>query len=460
MKNNTFDIISGTLDFRIICNDSGAEISKFGKVTIDQDCRTPVFNLTLRDPEKRQDVELSSVEGWDTVSAERLENGANFSFISDAYNLTVKLAVRCEEADNAAVWTAGIINNSAGYGVVSIEYPGLYFGTDQNTCLFHPHGSGALIRDWIGKEADPKDQYPATAACMQYMSVTDESMGVSLYYGVHDPNASYKIISYSKEKDSPVLKLYARFFCENAGKPGNSQTLPGRLVFRAFKGDWYDAAMIYSEFVKNEAVWLPASDNGIRTDTPEWLRNTSHWWMTSVGNDEEYAENILRAQKELGCTSSLHIYSWHEIPFDNDYPHYFPAKKCFLDSFRKLQEAGVRVMPYINGRLWDTRDRKTEDYQFSSVAKNGTAKDDINEPVIECYGSKEEDGSPVRFAVMCPSAPVMGLKAEGDHRQTLQQNRCRRGICRPDRFGSSGSLLRRNARTPDWWRQLVGQIVS
>jgi len=63
-------------------------------------------------------------------------------------------------------------------------------------------------------------------------------------------------------------------------------------------------------------------------------------------------------------------------------------------------------MPYINGRLWDTHDRDTEDYQFTSIALPSATKDEYGKPYIESYGSKESDGSPVEFAVMCPAAKL------------------------------------------------------
>jgi hypothetical protein len=63
-------------------------------------------------------------------------------------------------------------------------------------------------------------------------------------------------------------------------------------------------------------------------------------------------------------------------------------------------------MPYINGRLWDMRDKGIEDYQFSSVALPAATKDDEGRSYEEMYGSKEADGSPVRFAVMCPATEL------------------------------------------------------
>ena len=64
------------------------------------------------------------------------------------------------------------------------------------------------------------------------------------------------------------------------------------------------------------------------------------------------------------------------------------------------------VMPYINGRLWDTRDRGADDFSFTKLAAPAATKDEKGEPCTETYGSKEADGTPVRLAVMCPSTAL------------------------------------------------------
>jgi hypothetical protein len=61
-----------------------------------------------------------------------------------------------------------------------------------------------------------------------------------------------------------------------------------------------------------------------------------------------------KLQAEFGMDAVLHWYVWHQIPFDNDYPDYFPVKPGFGEAVEALQEVGVHVMPYVNGHLWDT----------------------------------------------------------------------------------------------------------
>jgi hypothetical protein len=108
----------------------------------------------------------------------------------------------------------------------------------------------------------------------------------------------------------------------------------------------------------------------------------------------------------MGVPVGFHWYNWHQIPFDNDYPHYFPAKEGFAEAVRELREADVYVMPYINGRLWDTHDRGAEDFEFTDIARAAATKDEAGQPYVEVYGSKETDGSSVQLAAMCPTTDL------------------------------------------------------
>ena len=47
-------------------------------------------------------------------------------------------------------------------------------------------------------------------------------------------------------------------------------------------------------------------------------------------------------------------------------------------------------MPYINGRLWDTRDKGAEDFEFTKIALPSATKDEEGNPYVESYGSAGE----------------------------------------------------------------------
>jgi len=62
---------------------------------------------------------------------------------------------------------------------------------------------------------------------------------------------------------------------------------------------------------------------------------------------------------------------------------------------KRLQAAGVRVMPYINGRLWDT---DLDDFKAKGIA--AATKNEKGEPYTEQYGSGQ------KLAAMCPTTPL------------------------------------------------------
>ena len=84
----------------------------------------------------------------------------------------------------------------------------------------------------------------------------------------------------------------------------------------------------------------------------------------------------------LGVPAGFRWYNWHQIPLDNDYPHYFPAKDGFAPGVAELKTAGVFVMPCINGRLWDSHDRGAEDFEFSKLALAAATKQDNGLPYL------------------------------------------------------------------------------
>jgi hypothetical protein len=136
-----------------------------------------------------------------------------------------------------------------------------------------------------------------------------------------------------------------------------------------------------------------------------WMRDVGAWLQLNYEPGVNVPA-IRRFREYMGVTLAVHWYNWHQIPFDNDYPHYFPEKAGFADVIRELHQWDIASMPYINGRLWDTHDRGSEDYAFTRVALPAATKDMDGKPFVERYGSVEADGSPVTLAVMCPTTEL------------------------------------------------------
>jgi hypothetical protein len=55
----------------------------------------------------------------------------------------------------------------------------------------------------------------------------------------------------------------------------------------------------------------------------------------------QFGSNYTKCTSEITCG------------FDTHYPDYFPVRENFEKSLRELRVLGVRVAPYINGRIFD-----------------------------------------------------------------------------------------------------------
>ncbi len=271
--------------------------------------------------------------------------------------------------------------------------------------VFFPRAPGEVQKGLWQREFHHQGLYPEPWTTMQFMAAYDEQSKTGLYVAMHDPNAGAKDISVASRPEERAVIFTFDHPAEDMSVGGNGFVLSGEAIWQLFRGDWFDAAMIYRHWTRREARWFPELGDEGRDDTPQWMRELPVW-TTASGDRAQVVSQVKEFAEYMDVPVGFHWYGWHQIPFDNDYPHYFPVTEGFSEGVRDLQQAGIYVMPYINGRLWDMHDRGVEDYQFTSVALPAATKDEEGQPYVEMYGSKEADGSPVRFAVMCPATEL------------------------------------------------------
>jgi hypothetical protein len=83
-----------------------------------------------------------------------------------------------------------------------------------------------------------------------------------------------------------------------------------------------------------------------------WIRDS--WvWNEAKGSPSQMNKPLLDAVERLQVPVGLQWYHWHQNPFDNDYPHFIPAKDKFKQRVEELTAHGIVVMPYINGSSAD-----------------------------------------------------------------------------------------------------------
>ncbi|MHB1034723.1 MAG: DUF6259 domain-containing protein [Pirellulales bacterium] len=371
----------------------------------------PLFELTLRQAAGKETLSLRADAGWIAceVLASEPAKGAEIRWQRPADQRLGELRVVARAACSprgAIRWKLKIEGVPTEWSIWRVRFPQLAAADPgpKSSVLF-PRGAGEVQQDVWQRKFEYRGTYPSGWTSMQFLAAYDAEGKAGLYAAVHDPLGSTKDIAVESRPAEHAVTLAFEHPAANMGVAGNGFDLEGEAVWQLFRGDWFDAATIYRDWVRREARWYPRLGSDGRADTPAWMRELSAWAMCG-GCPAECVGPVKDFAKFLGVPVGFHWYRWHEIPFDNDYPHYFPAQAGFAEAVRDLQAANVYVMPYINGRLWDTHDKGSEDFQFSRIALAAATKDEEGKPYLETYGSKESDGSPVRLAAMCPSTEL------------------------------------------------------
>ncbi len=147
-------------------------------------------------------------------------------------------------------------------------------------------------------------------------------------------------------------------------------------------GDWRWGARRYRRWVD---TWqqLPAR--------PTWLSTWFGWQRTIL--EHQYGEVLWRYEQLPELTEhalkadldSLHILGWWRGGMDRCYPHYdyderLGGEAAFRAGIRTAREAGLRVIPYINGRLLDV----TMPY-YKAHGEKLAARTLLGTPYIETY---------------------------------------------------------------------------
>ncbi len=270
-------------------------------------------------------------------------------------------------------------------GLWDVEFPVIGpVGERGHIDLAVPRGNwGILTKDFVGSRGG---HYPAGYWPMQYLSATIGD--TTLYLARPHPKAA--TLNFNIQAGG---EFKFQIPPPDMGVPGRGFSMQHPVVIGPLAGDWFDAARRYRDWALT-APWMARGPLHQRDDMPKRLRDGLTWLLMS-GPPEEVEPKIVAAADFLGVPIGVHWYNWHKIPFDDDYPHYFPTKDGFPAAVKRLQDRGITIMPYINGRLWDT---DTDD--FDAVAKPAATKGPDDKPIIEVYGSKE------KLAVMCPTTDV------------------------------------------------------
>lgn len=232
--------------------------------------------------------------------------------------------------------------------------------------------------------------YPSFNASMQMVMLHNATGAV--YYATPDPSASLK--DYVEDVKDDHIVLYTRTTNSEAWCATGSYRLPWTTTLGFSPQGWEDAAMRYYRPFTYTTSW--GNKTLSSRNIPQWLLDTDVWFR-SKGLSEEVTSAIDRAAAMYGKGTFFHTYYWHNHPYDTHYPDYFPAKPEYPALVEKIRKHGCRVVPYINGRLWDP---DADSYKTLNGAQASCRKPD-GTLYTEIYPT-----SNVLNTVTCPASPL------------------------------------------------------
>lgn len=318
----------------------------------------------------------------------------------EAKAVDVEATISVPNKGTLTEWRIRVTNRSKLTGLQSVSFPRITNLTvSRSGALAAPQGWGQLYRD-ATRTGQYHGDYPNGWCTMQFASVFDGGSGV--YLAAHDGKAIHKCFTFVPHPESQTLSFELAQIPEAIGSPGKGYESSYPAVVGTHTGDWFDAAKIYRSWAMNHSVWFPKQPLSKNTDTPDWLKQNPLWCCTG-GDPKDVVPKVTKFREFFGVPMGFHWYSWHQIPFDDHYPEYFPAKVGFKEGVAELKSKDVRVMPYINGRLFDSQ---TDSWKNES-AQNYCALNDKGEKYVEVYG-KSPPLSP-----MCPATEYWQEKISG-----------------------------------------------
>ena len=275
----------------------------------------------------------------------------------------------------------------------SVSYPKCalkQFG-GQGETLAVPEGCGVLYPQPCERNARFANPYPRSVATMQFCAYYDQAGGV--YVATQDPWARRKEMLFLGALGRLDGSYTWRVPYDQPGTPNQFDT-ECPVALQLFRGDWYDAGLIYKKDVAAMKAdwWQPQLP---RTTSRQDIRENCLWLNTSYFG--KIPDAMFRFRDYLGQDFYVgDIWSWWERGVGTHLAPTMRAKPEWIDYVRTLKEHGISSTPYMDGRLWAERDRRGEDWMFSQFGhKMNVVSDGV--PIREMYANPCD--------VVCPATP-------------------------------------------------------
>ncbi len=359
---------------------------------------SPLFTLSITDLAGGGTYQIRSNDAWAEVNTSNDGTYGRMTFsdpadahLPDSLQVTVAITVTGQQSR----WDLRVAGLGSVHTLMSAEFPVINLEAEGNDYLLTPKYSGVLTPNPVSAAVDAEFFYPrGWSATMPFLAYYNANYG--LYLGFHDPQASSK--RFDMQAESGHLHFFGDAVVADKTLAGNDWAFPGHFELDLFQGDWYDAALIYKDWAAAESAYWPP-------ETPE--RALRQQELGRIGLWGYYSEPASTPMETMEAEMNafidyfseapvgIHWYQWNYLDFDDDYPNYFPEREGMTGLVSRIQQSGdAYIMPYINGRLYDTDltgewDYATRGFPDAAKRSDGTAY------------TQNFNGN--TFAVMCPS---------------------------------------------------------
>ncbi len=255
--------------------------------------------------------------------------------------------------------------NASGLFVEEIHFPVVRFPVTRASRILSPFNMGDVTY-----VLDPElKNYPAGKfRSFQFCACYQEDGSRLLYFDHRDPERLNKEFSFSIDEERRLTYRPVHFLPltpenrEAYQLPFDNSLVPGQ-------GGWFEAACIYREWAEKQDWFLQAKNRSLPArDLALWIWNR--------GLSTKVIPPVESIAQRLELPVALDWYWWHQIPYDTDYPEFWPPRegaKVFQRALQKLAEQGIFTQVYINGMSWDTQAASWESggRESAIVQRNG-----------------------------------------------------------------------------------------
>lgn len=249
-------------------------------------------------------------------------------------------------------WRLAVESVPMDWAVARVGFPALDLAaeTSDQTKLILPNDAGVSYPNPLKTmptggihEKLRRRPYPHGGFTMQFFAL--ENAEQMLYIGAHDPTPVMKTFFLEPNQNAELIRFAPTV--ETALRFGEDYQQGYPWVTKLLAGDWYDAAQVYRRFALS-ASWTKQGPIADGRKTPAWYQQTGMVALRLQRGPGLEEADLLEDREYLGLPFVSHYYMWHRAAFDSDYPFLFPAMPGFRAMRRRLEEAGVSVMPYFN----------------------------------------------------------------------------------------------------------------